>query len=133
MALYSGSLDANVLLRLLLNDEPKQHAAAEALFAKNTRLFAVADITLMQLIFALENHYKFSREAVAEAIAGLTLLPQIDCNKALLEHALPSYIANANLSFEDCCLTAYAKMKNAEPLWTFDKDLAAKAANVELA
>ena len=59
-------------------------------------------------------------------------LKQINCNQALFEKALALFIAHANLSFEDCCLAAYAQITDAEPLWTFDKKLANQAPSAKL-
>ena len=120
----AGSLDANVLLRLLLNDIPTQHQAAKRLLEQTPGQFAVADIAIVEVVFVLQRAYEFSREHVAEAIEGLMQLAQINCNRTLLEEALPLYAEHPALSFEDCCLAVYAKLDNAEPLWTFDKKLA---------
>lgn len=128
----SGSLDTNALLRLLLNDVTKQHDAVKKLLYGATSQFAVADIAVIELVFVLERHYGFSRQQVTEAITGLMLLREINCNRTLFEKALPVYASHPALSFEDCCLSAYAIVNRADPLWTFDKKLAAQADSVKL-
>ncbi len=132
MATFSGSLDANVLLRLLLNDIPDQHAAAEALMQKAPGQFKVADTAVIEVVFVLERHYAFSRSAVMDAIDGLMSLPRINCNHALFERALPLFTKRPRLSFEDCCLAAYAELSGAKPLWTFDRKLATQAPSAKL-
>ena len=132
MIAFEGSLDANVLLRLLLNDIPIQHNAAEALLNKAKGQLAVADTAVIEVVFVLERHYEFPRTAIAEAIEGLTSLTALNCNRNLFEKAIPLFVKNPSLSFEDCCLAAYAKLNNAEPLWTFDKKLANQAPGVKL-
>ncbi len=124
MPTSSGSLDANVLLRLLLNDVPDQHAAVESLFENSVGQFAVADTAVIEIVFVLERHYKFSRPAIADAVEGLMSLTGVTCNRALFEKALPLFTRNPGLSFEDCCLATYAELNNAKPLWTFDRKLA---------
>lgn len=132
MAAFSGSLDANVLLRLLLNDIPDQHVAVEKLFQKASGQFAVADAAVIEVVFVLERHYEFSRQATVDAIEGLVSLTEINCNRTLFDKALPLFVKNSSLSFEDCCLSVYAELNNAKPLWTFDRKLASKTPNAKL-
>lgn len=132
MADFAGSLDANVVLRLLLNDIPEQNSAAAELIESRSEQFAVADTAIIETVFALERYYAFPRAAIEEAIEGLLSLPQINANRALLAAALPLYVRSAGLSFEDCCLHAYAELNDATPLWTFDKKLARAADNAKL-
>lgn len=128
----AGSLDANVVLRLLLNDIPKQHEVARKLQEQTHSQFAVADTIIIEIVFALDRYYQFSRPQVAEAVDGFMKLKEINCNRTLFEGALPLYVGCSGLSFEDCCLTIYAQLNDAEPLWTFDKKLADQAPNAKL-
>lgn len=132
MSVFYGSLDANVLLRLLLDDEPDQHAAVEALFRKSSGQFAVADTAIIEVAFVLGRHYSFSRQAVVEAIEGLMSLTEINCNRLLFAKVLPLFVKSPALSFEDCCLATYAELNEAKPLWTFDRKLANQAKSAKL-
>jgi predicted nucleic-acid-binding protein len=132
MTKFTGSLDTNVLLRLLLNDIPEQHTAAKKLMRQTNNQFAVADTVIIELVFALDRYYGFSRLQIAEAVDGLMVLKEINCNRILFEKALPIFINHSGLSFEDSCLAIYAQLNEAEPLWTFDKKLANQAANARL-
>lgn len=132
MTKFNGSFDTNVLLRLLLNDIPEQHIAAKELIHQTTGQFAIADTAIIELVFVLERHYGFSRLHVAEAVDGLMKLKEINCNRLLFEDALPIFIKHVGLSFEDCCLSVYAHLNEAEPLWTFDRKLANQAPNTKL-
>ena len=114
-AAFGGSLDANVVVRLLLNDVPDQHAAAVALVEGADAPFVVSDVAVIEVVFALCPHYEFSRAAAAEAIEGLMSLTQIDCNRVVFKRALPFFTDHLKLSFEDCCLATYAELSNAEP------------------
>jgi predicted nucleic-acid-binding protein len=127
-----GSLDANVLLRLLLNDVPDQHSAVVKLLEQTSGQFLVADTALIELVFVLGRHYQFSRKQIVEAVMGLLELTAIKCNEELFTMALPIFVKFPALSFEDCCLSAYANLQTAEPLWTFDQKLARQAANARL-
>ncbi|MEK7461106.1 MAG: PIN domain-containing protein [Patescibacteria group bacterium] len=132
MKRIAGSLDANVLLRLLLNDVLDQHKAALKLVENDLVEFNVADTVIIEIAFVLERHYQFSRKQICEAIDGLILLTQLRCNQILFEKALALFVKHRNLSFEDCCLSVYAYLNDAEPLWTFDRKLAHKAPNAQL-
>lgn len=132
MAKFTGSLDTNALLRLLLNDIPEQRTAVKNLLGQATNQFAIADTVIIELVFALDRYYGFSRLQITEAVDGLMKLSDINCNRALFEKVLPLYIDHAGLSFEDCCLAIYAQLNDAEPLWTFDKKLANQAPTAKL-
>ncbi len=132
MTAFAGSLDTNALLRYILNDVPKQTEAVFELLAKNSGQFAVADIAIVEVVFVLGRHYSFSRQQIAEIWEGLVSFAQINCNRALIEKALPQYMKHPALSFEDCCLAAYSELNNAEPLWTFDKKLANQVVPAQL-
>ncbi len=132
MTKFTGSFDTNVILRLLLNDIPEQRIAVKKLMKQAVNQFAVADIVIIELVFGLDRYYKFSRPQIAEAVDGLMKLKEINCNRALFEKVLPLFINHSSLSFEDCCLTVYAQLNTAEPLWTFDKKLANQVSSAKL-
>jgi predicted nucleic-acid-binding protein len=132
MTKFTGSIDTNVLLRLLLNDIPEQRIAVKRLLAQATNQFDVADAVIIELVFALDRYYGFNRLQTTEAVDGLMKLGDINCNRTLFERALLLYIDHTSLSFEDCYLAIYAQLNDAEPLWTFDKKLANQAPTVKL-
>jgi predicted nucleic-acid-binding protein len=132
MANYTGSFDTNALLRLLLNDIVEQHTAIKELLNQTTNQFAVADTAIIELVFVLDRYYGFSRLQTIEAVEGLMKLKEINCNRVLFDRAMPLYVKHSGLSFEDCCLSVYALLNDAEPLWTFDKKLANQAPNAKL-
>ena len=132
MARTAGSLDANVVLRLLLSDVPAQHTATLKLFKGATGQFCVADTAIIEVIFVLGRAYEFTREQIVDAIEGLMMLRELNLNRTLFEKALPLYVSRTSLSFEDCCLAVYAELNDAEPLWTFDTKLARQAASAQL-
>jgi predicted nucleic-acid-binding protein len=130
MTRFAGSLDANLLLRLLLNDVPEQHKAALGLFSKVIGQFTVSDTAIIEVVFVLTGKtYNLTRKQAVEAIQELMKLKEINCNRALFEKALPMFAKHHGLSFEDCCLSVYAQLNDAEPLWTFDQKLANQVPN----
>lgn len=127
-----GSLDTNILLRLLVNDIPEQHKAALNLVENSTGQLAIADTAVMEVVFVLERYYELERKYIAEALEKLVGLPKFNCNRALFAKSLPLFVNHSSLSFEDCCLSIYAELNNALPLWTFDKKLANQSINAKL-
>jgi predicted nucleic-acid-binding protein len=121
-----------MLLRLLLRDDLAQHRAIARLYDQARHKLLVADLAISEMAFVLQSHYKFSREQVAEAINGLVSLPKISCSQELMKESLALYTRHPKLSFEDCYLALYAKVNQAEPLWTFDKKLANQAPSAKL-
>ena len=122
MTAVSGSLDANVLLRLIIRDVPAQSHAALNLIEHGQR-FLVADTAVIETVFVLERYYQFPRAEIAEIMRILTGNHKLILNRELLEEALVAYTKFSKLSFEDCCLAFGAKQHGASPLWTFDEKL----------
>lgn len=119
----TGSLDANVILRLLLNDVPAHHAAALALLSAGDS-FAVSDTAMIETIFVLGRAYELTREQQREAVVGVLGQQNISGSLELFEAAFELYLAHPKLSFEDCYLVSVAEKSGASPLWTFDRKLA---------
>jgi len=121
----AGSLDANALLRLILNDVPAQAAAVAALLTSNPHSkYAVADLAVVEVEYALRTHYDFSRGQIQDTLGNVVVHPSIQADAALMQRVFQLYTAHHQLSFTDCCLAAHAEVDNAKPLWTFDQKLA---------
>ena len=67
-------IDTNCLLRYLIRDDIKQHAAIEARIIDaiegNNEIF-INNIVLSEFVWVLESNYKFSREMLRNALNGL--------------------------------------------------------------
>ncbi len=127
----TGSLDTNILLRLVLNDIPDQMLAIKKLFEQNVALH-VADIVIFEVVFILDKYYEFSREDICESLQTIIRNRNINCNRRLFEMSLVDYTKNNKLSFVDCTLPQYALLTSSEPLFTFDKELAKSYDSVTL-
>lgn len=124
MSDLAGSLDTNALLRLILNDVPAQAAAVSALVSNPQHVYAVSDLAVVEVEYALRAHYGFSREQIQDTLGNLVMHPSMQVNTALMQRTFDLYTAHPQLSFTDCCLAAHAAIDNARPLWTFDQKLA---------
>lgn len=127
----SGSLDTNLLLRLITLDVPQQHRAVKKLLETEQK-FLVDDIAVVEIVYALQGHYKFSRAQIANSILPLLQIAQIIVDDSLIKTSVEYYLAHPALSFEDCYLSAKAGKINATPLWTFDRKLASQLPEAKL-
>lgn len=124
MSGLAGSLDANAILRLLLNDVPTQAAAVAALVSNPQQAYAVTDLAIVEVEYALRTHYGLSREQIHDVLSTFVAHPSIHADEALMKRVFQLYIAHPQLSFTDCGLAAHAEVDDARPLWTFDQKLA---------
>jgi predicted nucleic acid-binding protein len=118
-------LDANVILRFLRNDDPKQSPAAARLLQKAARgsetLF-VSTVTISEVFYAFISSYKLSRSDAAWKIlpfvrAGVVDVEQEDCVIAALQGVI-----SENVDFGDAYLAAMA-LEGEGLVASFDRDL----------
>ena len=124
---YGGSLDTNVAIRILLNDIPDQHQKSLKLIQESNKEYLVSDIAIMEIVFVLEKHYGFTREQIADTVTGLMNIWNLVINRGVISESIGFYLSHKSLSFEDCYMAETARFHNAEPLYTFDRKLAARS------
>jgi len=122
MSRLNGSLDANIILRLLTKDIPDKYVLAQKLITSGAQ-FDVADTAIIESIYALHEYYKVPRQLVKEAIQALQTNKNLRINIPVFDEALALFVRRPALSVEDCYLASRAKQQAALPLWTFDKKL----------
>lgn len=128
----NGSLDTNIVLRLLVHDVPEQTRQAAALLDHTTGQLAVADLVFVESVHVLERYYQIERSRIRTLLSEFMRLEKLNCNRVMLDKALIPFVAHPALSFEDCCLAAYAELNGALPLYTFDQKLARQIEGAEL-
>lgn len=126
-----SSLDTNIVLRLLLQDVPDQlHKVMLLLDQAKPGSLMIADIVFFECVWVLSgNIYGFNRELIGRLVLQVADIPQISCNRVLLEKTVPLYVRFPNISFADACLVSLAELKGAAPLLTFDRKLASVLPN----
>lgn len=123
------ALDTNVLARLLLKDEAKQHAAAERLISQS-RDYAVPVTVAMELVWILESSGRSTQE-VAAAISALIAQPNIHVQHAdAVAAATAHYRAGAD--FADALHHALCPAPAHTAFATFDKQFASFAKRAKL-
>ncbi len=124
------SLDTNIIVRLMVQDIPEQCMKAQDLFMRMGIVYDVADLAIMEAVYVMQKDY--SREEIVKKIKWIFELPHINANFNLFNQVFPMYLEHPQLSFNDCCLAAYAALNEAEPLWTFDQALAKQSPTAKL-
>ena len=118
-------LDANVLLRLLLDDNPDQvkqtlHLLSKAKVKKIQII--VPQIVVFEVEFILEKYYKIPKAEIVDklrVILGVNYL-KID-DRVIFQDASELFLKN-NTSFADCFIFYLARHHHAK-LFTFDQKL----------
>ena len=121
-----SSLDANIVLRLLLRDVPDQtERIINLIKISKPGSLVVEDAVLFECVWILTGKiYQFDRIIISELFLQIINIPQVNCNRFMLEKAMILYVNTPGISFIDACLAVYAELNNATPLLTFDKKLA---------
>lgn len=126
------SLDTNIILRLILRDVIKQCIKIQDLLMRYECVYDVADLAITEAVYVMQNQYGLSREKIVDGVRRLLWFPGVNYNRNLFDKVFPMYVENPKLSFNDCCLVAYAELNEAEPLWTFDQALAKESGTAKL-
>ena len=120
-------LDANVVLRFLRNDDPKQSPAAAKLFgqAKYGKIqVLLSAVTVAEIFYVLARVYKHSRADAAAKLIPLIHSDTIEVeNRKRVLDALKR-VAQANVDFGDGYLAATAA-EQGDRIASFDDDLQA--------
>lgn len=111
-------LDANIILRYLLNDDDRMASEAEAII-KNMSVQVNIEI-VAEVIYVLKGVYHIDRVEIGQCL--LEFLSEINTPEPeVLKLGIETY-AERNLDFPDCILYAYHMVKGYE-IKTFDRKL----------
>lgn len=118
------SLDTNVLVRYLVQDDAAQLAAARTLIrrcvSEGLVLFVPVTVTL-ELEWVLRSRFGFGKAETIAALADLFSAAELTFqSENPLEVALHLY-RTGSADFADCLHVALAAEALEAPLWTFDK------------
>jgi predicted nucleic-acid-binding protein len=121
------SLDTNVLVRYLVQDDSGQLAAAKRLISRcvtsGQSLFVPVTVTL-ELEWVLRARFGYIKEDVMQALSSLFSAAELTFeSERALEVALHLY-REGSADFADCLHIALATQAGDQPLWTFDKGAA---------
>lgn len=118
-------IDTNVVLRWLLDDDPRQKALADELFGGLTakRPGFLNSVTMVELCWVLRSVYRYSRDEVHDALEGLLTSEELefDDGEGLWESLLE---ARAGADFPDAVIRATAEQFGCGEVVTFDRGAA---------
>lgn len=114
-------LDTNLIIRFLVNDDPKKVNRVEKLLSDKNNTNILLDTIVVEIIWVLSFYYSLNKTDVIEKINALIHLDTIDCNAVLLNKALSIWQENS-ISYVDSYLVAVAKLGNI-PLFSYDTKL----------
>jgi predicted nucleic-acid-binding protein len=113
-------VDANIILRYILEDHENLSPAAKAIVEAGD-IFVTTEV-LAEVVYVLAGVYEIKRDDVKKSIGAF--ISDSDCgfvNRAVIEKSLDIY-SEKSLDFVDCVLAAYAIVDGAE-VETFDRKL----------
>ena len=111
-------LDANAVLRYILNDNEKMALEVAEIIIKESSMVTIEVIA--EVIYVLKRVYGIDKQLIIESV--LDFISDINVvEKDILKLGLETY-ANNNLDFVDCILYAYKSLKKYD-VFTFDKKL----------
>lgn len=117
------SLDTNVLVRYIVQDDPAQFAAAQRLIQQcvdeKRTLFVPVTVTL-ELEWVLRSRFGFGKGDTIRVMSDLFSAAELSFeSEQALEVALELY-RRSSADFADCLHVALAARSGEQPLWTFD-------------
>ncbi len=115
------AVDTNLLVRLIVRDDPKQVEAAEAFIVGGAW---VPQLVLAETIWVLDAVHERSAAQLAAAIEMLLNHAHLSVQDAdVVERALAQFRARPALGFSDCLVLEIARKAGHLPLGTFDRGL----------
>ena len=115
------AVDTNVLVRLIVRDNPKQVEAAEAFIAKGAW---VSHVVLVETTWVLESVYELHPELIAVSVEMLLNHEHLTLQDAgAVEAAIERFRAHPKVSFSDALVVEIARKTGHVPVGTFDKAL----------
>jgi predicted nucleic-acid-binding protein len=116
------TLDTNCLLRWLVRDDPVATARMDRLTVDRDSL-RVLDVALIESVFVMESHYRFTRSEVAQAVRLVMGQAVFELDRPLWAGVMEIYLDHPKLSVVDIFLSVHADHRGGAPLLTFDKKL----------
>ncbi|MGH8218928.1 MAG: PIN domain-containing protein [Steroidobacteraceae bacterium] len=128
-------LDTNILVRYVMQDDPKQSAKATRLIESLTPEAAgfVSVIGLIELVWVLSSCYGLTREQIAQALDGLLRAKELVLDRAeQVGQALRVFRAGS-ADFADCLIERSDRAAGCDRTMTFDRTAANSAGMVLVA
>ena len=110
-------VDANVILRYLINDDEDMAIESEMVIKNGA---CTLPEVLAEVVYVLRSVYKVERKEIADKL--LEVLEDIEIEHHNVMIRAIEIFSNTNLDFVDCVLIAYHEVEGME-IFSFDKKL----------
>lgn len=115
------AIDTNVLVRLIVRDNPAQVAAAELFIEKGAWVSVLA---LAEACWVWSSVYGLTAKQIAEVVEMILDHHQLTVQDSdLVQSALSLFKSKPALGFSDCLMVKIATRAGHKPLGTFDRAL----------
>ena len=113
-------VDANVILRYLLDDDPQLAEKATKIIEQG-QVYVPFEV-MAEVVYVMQGVYKASRQEISSVLTRFIMLPNVTTNsEPVLCEALQLY-ADKGLDFVDSLLCGYSIVEGAQ-VETFDRKL----------
>lgn len=114
------TVDANVILRYLLEDVPDMTSEAQRIIEDN-EVFLLNEV-IAEIIYVLEHVYKIQREIITQTLIKLFQSPNIRTNEGNVLLIALDCFGKKKIDFVDSLLYAFSKIRNHQ-VFAFDRQL----------
>jgi len=128
------SLDTNIIIRFLVNDDLKQGELVKKLLLKaekNNEVFFISIVVVLEIIYVLDSVYGYSREEIIFALEAMLSMSVLFFENVEVVQKLIISAGKTGIELEDLLIGVIAKEAGCEKTITFDKK-AAKSSFFEL-
>ena len=113
------SIDTNVLVRLIVRDEPAQFEKAEAFVAQGAW---VSQLVLAETVWVLESVYGFNRVKIATLVGMLVEHDRLTLqDEDVIRGAHSAFERSRSAGFTDCLIVEAARKAGHLPVGTFER------------
>jgi predicted nucleic acid-binding protein len=117
-------VDTNVFLRFLVNDDPAQADACEALFRNaiaGDEALCTSEMVIAEIIWVLESYYELKKADIRESVEKILNTRNLDCpNSEIIISALSIYVEK-NIDFIDAFNAFILKRDEINEIYSYDK------------
>lgn len=113
-------IDTNLIIRFLVNDNPKKVSRVEKLLKDKNNKNILLDTVVAEIIWVLSSYYSLNKPDIVEKIKALIHVDTIECNAFLINRALTLW-EEYSISYIDAYLAAVSELGNIT-LYTYDQN-----------
>jgi|SRR3989344_2570679 len=113
-------IDTNLIIRFLVNDNPKKATKVEKLLKDKNNQNVLLDTVIAEIIWVLNSYYNLKKHDIIEKIEALIHVDTIECNEIVIGRTLTIW-KEYNISFIDAYLVAVADL-GGMTLYSYDKN-----------